>query len=195
MAAKCAVILAGGQSRRFGRDKTALTLNGELLLARLVTMLRTEDFEVTLLGPPKAHFAALDCRILPDPTPFEGPLPAIVNAVAQLHVDRVLVVAADMPFLTPEMVRLLWQAAPASALTYLEGEVLPAVYAKSALPTMSGLAANGERRLHRAHAALHTVAHIISTTLWNTIDPHHHSLININVQEDWDSVFSGMWLV
>lgn len=192
MARKCAVILAGGQSRRFGRDKTALTLDGELLLARLVSMLRAEEFEVTLLGPPKAHFTALNCRIVPDTTPHEGPLPAIANALAQLPADRMLVVAADMPFLTPEMVQLLWQSSPVSALTYLEGEVLPAVYAKSALPTLQTLVASGERRLHHAHSTLHTVAHVIPTTIWTAIDPPHHSLANINCPEDWNKLTAVM---
>lgn len=192
MDTKCAVILAGGQSRRFGRDKTSLTWNGELLLERLVSMLRAEDFEITLLGSAKAHFAGLGCRILPDSTPFEGPLPAIANAVAQLHADRMLAVAADMPFLTSEMVRLLWQVAPSAALTSLEDEVLPAVYGKSALSTMTALVANGERRLHHAHKALYATAHVIPTKIWNTIDPHHHSLTNINFPEDWSKLTAVM---
>lgn len=186
---KCAVILAGGQSRRFGRDKTSLTLDGELLLARLVTMLRAEGFEVTLLGPPKSHFSALNCRIVPDATPHEGPLPAIANALAQLPADRLLAVAADMPFLMPEMVQLLWQASPASALTYLEGEVLPAVYAKSALPTLQTLVATGERRLRQAHAALHASAHVIPSGIWHAVDNHRQSVININTPKDMDKLY------
>lgn len=189
---RCAVILAGGQSRRFGRDKTALTHSGQLLIVPLIEMLRRENFEVMLLGSAKAHFATLGCRILPDLTPFEGPLPAITNALSQLHADRILAVAADMPFLTPEIVRLLWQSSPTSALTYLEGEVLPAIYAKSALHTLSALVANGERRLYQAHSALYTAAHIIPTTTWTTIDPHHHSLININSPEDWNKLTAVM---
>lgn len=188
MAAKCAVILAGGQSRRFGRDKTALIHNGRLLIAPLVEMLRDEAFDVTLLAPPKAHFAELHCHILPDHTPHEGPLPAIAGALERLDAERILVIAADMPFLTPSIARLLWLAAPSSALTYLEGEVLPAVYAKSALPTMRALVTNGERRLHRAHAALCSQAHMISIPVWKSIDPLCRSLTNINSPEDWSKL-------
>lgn len=187
MATKCAVILAGGQSRRFGRDKTALIYNGRLLIAPLVEMLRDEGFDVTLLAPPKSHFTELRCRILPDHTPHEGPLPAIAGALARLDAERILVIAADMPFLTPEVARLLWQSAPSSALTYLEDEVLPAVYTKSALPTMTALVASGERRLHHAHAALRPQAHTIPATLWQVADPDCRSLININAPGDWEN--------
>lgn len=186
MDTKCAVILAGGQSRRFGRDKTALTWNGELLLARLVTVLRAEAFEVTLLGPPRAHFAKLGCSILPDQTPYEGPLSAIAGAMAQLAPRRMLVVAADMPLLTPEVVRLLWQAAPIAALTCLEGENLPAVFGATACATMNCLLQSGERRLKGLQHALSSSAHHIPAIVWQTIDPCRKSLTNLNFPHDWD---------
>lgn len=192
MATKCAVILAGGQSRRFGRDKTALMVDGELLLARLVTMLRAEGFEVTLLGPPKSHFTALDCRILPDATPHEGPLPAIANALSQLHADRILAVAADMPFLTPEMVQLLWQAAPNAALTRLEGEVLPAVFGATAGVAMNHLLQTGGRRLKDLMEALLTDSCVIPKLLWQTVDPGKISLTNINFPQDWEAVAGNL---
>ncbi len=185
MAAKCAVILAGGQSRRFGRDKTALTRDGRLLIAPLVEMLRDEAFDVTLLAPPKSHFAELHCQILPDQAPYEGPLPAIAGALAALKAERILVVAADMPFLLYEIAQLLWQSAPGAALTLLEGGVLPAVYGHSSLSTMTRLIRNSSRRLQDLHAALQPQVHIISATLWQPMDPHRHSLININTPGDW----------
>jgi molybdopterin-guanine dinucleotide biosynthesis protein A len=188
MAAKCAAILAGGQSRRFGRDKTALMHHGRLLLAPLVEILHDEKFEITLLGPHKPHLEALGCRFLSDVTPHEGPLPAIAGALSRLNSECLLVVAADMPFLTQEVTRLLWQLSPEAILTRLDGAVLPAVYHRDALPTMTHLIQDGVRRLQDLHAALALHSHVLPADIWQSVDPHRRSLININEPGDWESL-------
>lgn len=185
MAEQHALILAGGRSRRFGSDKTALTRNGRLVLADVVAMLQGLLYAVTILGPDTPHLATLPCRILPDETTYDGALPAIVQAFETLDCDRALVVAADMPFLHPNVVRLMWRHDDSCDLVVLEGGIFPAIYARSALPVMRDFIASGGRRLQDLHVRLQSNTHIIPESRWRLVDPVAASLRNINTPEEW----------
>lgn len=182
---KHAFILAGGRSRRFGRDKTALRKNGRLVLADMVTMLQGLGHDVTILGPNRDHLVTLACRIIPDATPYDGALPAIIRALDIMGCDRALIVAADMPFLQPEIVRLMWQHDAPCDLVVLEGGTFPAIYSRSALPMMWDFIKSGSRRLQDLHARLKPNTHIIPESCWRIHDPEAASLCNINIPEDW----------
>src|SRR5687767_11220565 len=91
------VVLAGGRSSRFGRDKALLELGGETLLARAVRVLSGVAGEVLVLGPPERAVQAPTARILPDERPGDGPLPALASALRAMRGDRILAVATDMP--------------------------------------------------------------------------------------------------
>lgn len=185
MAEQHALILAGGRSRRFGSDKTALTRNGRLVLADVVAMLQGLLYAVTILGPDTPHLATLPCRILPDETKYDGALPAIVHAFDALQCDRALVMAADMPFLQPGVVRLMWQYVAPCDLVVLEGGIFPAIYSRSALPTMRDFMVSGGRRLRDLHARLAPRTHTLPESCWRIPDPDGMSLRNINTPEDW----------
>lgn len=183
---KHAFILAGGRSRRFGSDKTALQRDGHLILADVVAMLQNLNHDVTILGPDAGHLATLPCRILPDQTTYDGALPAIIHAFEIIKCERALVVAADMPFLNPDVVRLMWQHDASCNLVTLEGGIFPAIYSRSAVPTMQILADFGCRRMHDLHAHLAKNTDIIPKTEWFAQDPTAASLLNINSPEDFD---------
>lgn len=185
MAEQHALILAGGRSRRFGSDKTALTRNGRLVLADVVAMLQGLLYAVTILGPDTGHLATLPCRVLPDETTYDGALPAIVRAFETLGCDRALVVAADMPFLQPGVIQLMWQHDGPCDLVVLEGGIFPAIYARGALPVMRDFIQNGGRRLQDLHARLAPRTHTLPESCWRIPDPEAQSLRNINTPEAW----------
>ncbi len=180
-----AFILAGGRSRRFGSDKTALQRDGRLVLADVVTMLQALDHDVTILGPDTGHLAMLPCRILPDPTTYDGALPAIIHAFEKMKCNRALVVAADMPFLQPDVVRLMWRYGGSQDLVILEGGIFPAIYSQNAMPTMQTLMRSGTRRLHDLYRALQEKTHTVPRVEWYIPDPSALSLRNINTPKEW----------
>lgn len=182
---KHAFILAGGRSRRFGRDKTALRKNGRLVLADMVAMLQGLHHDVTVLGPDTGHLATLSCRVIPDETLYDGALPAIIHAFDVTDCDRALVVAADMPFLQPDVVRLMWRHKGPCNLVTLEGGIFPTIYSCSALPVMRNLVKSGGRSLQDLHACLEATTHTIPESEWRIQDPDAASLRNINTPEDW----------
>lgn len=144
------VVLAGGASRRMGRDKALLEIAGEPLLARQVALLRSVGLEPLVAGRPSPADAAW--RGLPDRTPGEGPLAAVVGVLAELR-SPVLVVAVDAPRLRGAHLAWLLAQADAGPGVVAAGADGPdptfAIYAPEALPAAEVLLAQGRRALHR----------------------------------------------
>lgn len=186
-----AFILAGGRSCRFGSDKTALRRDGRLVLADVVTLLKELHHDVTILGPGAGHLSTLLCRVLPDATPYDGALPAIIHAFENTDCDRALVVAADMPFLQANVIRMMQCHGDPHDLVVLEGGTFPAIYSRSAVSVMQSMVQSGSRRMQDLHARLADKTHVIPATQWRIIDPEGLSLHNINTPEDWYTLSLG----
>ncbi len=145
------VILAGGQSRRMGRDKLRLTLEGETLLQRAVRRYG-EVFPrvlVSVAGPEK--FPELGDRRVFDVFPGAGPLAGLHAGLLRAG-EEVFLTGADMPFSSPEKALLLASLcgeADACVLTDREGrwEPLFGCYRPSVLPRAEALLTEGRRSM------------------------------------------------
>ena len=94
-----AAILAGGRARRLGgQDKSALIVDGVRLLDRQLAALRPLTDRILLVGYPGS--APPSCTLVNDHRPGTGPLGAIVTALSVATTERVLILAADLPFVT-----------------------------------------------------------------------------------------------
>lgn len=88
-----AVILAGGLSRRMGRDKASLRLGGR----RLLTWVREA-----------CRKSGLECRVIRhDIVPRCGPLGGMITALASTEHEACLIVSCDMPFVSPALIAAL----------------------------------------------------------------------------------------
>lgn len=110
------VVLVGGRSKRFGRDKLVEPIgmsNGleTWLVDRPIHALR-ECFgqRVGVVGECDPRIHARADLVVPDPHPGIGPLGGIVSALRWAH-GSVFVLAGDMPSVTPDTVRRLLAAA------------------------------------------------------------------------------------
>ncbi len=103
------VILAGGASRRMGRDKLALTLGGASLIQHAYDVLtRTCDEVLAVTSEDSPRDYDIPARFVSDLRPGrKGPLAAMEAGLSAASNDRVLVVAGDAPFLTEELVGFL----------------------------------------------------------------------------------------
>ncbi len=91
-----AAILTGGRSRRMGRDKALLELDGRTLVelaARAAADAGAED--IVTVGGDRSALRALGFTWVPDRWPGEGPLGGIITALAATTADRVIVLACD----------------------------------------------------------------------------------------------------
>lgn len=132
-----AVILAGGKSVRMGRDKARLDLSGRPLLARQIQLVgEIGAEEIFVSGRAGENYEEFGCPVLPDRLDNAGPLAGIERALAVASFSRLLVVAVDMPHLTPGILGQLieYRGDDLGVIPRIEGRIEPlaAIYPKSA---------------------------------------------------------------
>src|SRR5262245_43004399 len=99
--------MAGGRSRRMGRDKAWLDVgDGRPIVQRAVDVLREVADDVFVVANDE-RYASLGVRVVPDRFVDGGALGGIATGVGAAAHDRVLVAACDMPFLRADVFRLL----------------------------------------------------------------------------------------
>lgn len=154
-----AVLLAGGQSRRFGSNKALGMVWGCRLIehpARVLSELFTHRLLVT--NTPELY-EFLGWPMTPDLTPgCAGPLAGIESALSCAATPHIFVAACDMPYLDRALITHLCTLAPGyDAVIPMAAkgwEPLHGVYAKSALSAISAALAAGNRKLQTVLAAL-----------------------------------------
>jgi molybdopterin-guanine dinucleotide biosynthesis protein A len=92
-----AVILAGGNSSRMGRDKALLEIGGQTLLARQIQIAQAAGArEIFISGRAGVDYPASGCRVLVDKFQAAGPLAGIERGLRAARDPLVLVLAVDM---------------------------------------------------------------------------------------------------
>jgi molybdenum cofactor guanylyltransferase len=190
-----AIVLAGGRSSRFGRDKLAEPIDGRPLLDHAIAAVQGLATDIVVVAAPDANPHVPDgVRLAHDPAAFEGPLAGLAAGLAALDpaVDRVLVVAGDMPTLVPAVLQRLLDAvgsgSDASILGGGDGETAPlplALRRRRAQAAVATLLDAGERRLRAAPQVLD--AEVIPDTTWRLDDPTAATLRDIDTPEDLPS--------
>ena len=105
-----AAILAGGRARRFGgRPKALLPFGDRRIIDRQIAVLDAVADRVAVVTTDRERYGALGIPIWEDLVPGAGPLGGIYTALVRAAA-RTLVVAGDMPFITPAFMRHLEQA-------------------------------------------------------------------------------------
>src|ERR1700733_522697 len=74
-------VLAGGGSRRFGRDKALAEFDGEPLIARLCRVLQTATSTPVRIIGDAAKYSQIGVECIADRWPGEGPLGGIITAL------------------------------------------------------------------------------------------------------------------
>lgn len=149
------VILAGGQSSRMGRDKAWLMIKDEPLLSRTARILNELCDPVIVAAAAGQRLPALPETVstIRDARPGEGPLAGFANVLPSIpeRVDRVIVVACDLPDLNAAFLKWLQDQLDKgfdAAVADVDGESYPlcGVYSASVFPEVKSLVGNGHRR-------------------------------------------------
>ena len=166
------VVLAGGASRRFGADKTHIQVDGLTLLERSKRALEPVCDVVRVI------------RATDDLRPGRGPLAAIETALTWAD-GPVLVVACDLPGLSPELIRVLaeWNPAALVVVPVVGGRrhALCSRWSQAALPAVTAALDAGEGSVQRVldrlgaeevdEAALVAAGIDATVALWNVNRP------------------------
>ena len=147
-----AVILAGGKSRRMGRDKLALELDGLTLLESAVERFSRGFAAVYISVADAGKYPGIMSPRVVDAIPGAGPLSGLHAALSQLPCDGVFLVAADLPFSRPDAALRIIELCggrDAAVIELADGKIEPlfGYYRKSLLPSCEAALASGDFRM------------------------------------------------
>ena len=97
------VVLAGGQSRRMGRDKATLPWGEKDVLGSVLARLMPLSDDVLVISNVMRDIPS-QIRQFTDIIPGKGPLSGIHAGLIHARHDLVFVTACDVPFLMPEII-------------------------------------------------------------------------------------------
>jgi len=184
------VILAGGQSRRMGQNKSLLPYNKSTLVESIYQQLTTLFDEILIITNTPDDYAMIPCRKVPDIYPGHGSIAGIHAALTASGTERIFVTACDMPYLDAGVIRA--QAAflgeEAVLVPESEGglEPLHSFYTKAALPVIEEFLNAGQRRILDIFPLL--TAHIIPAAEVAKFAPGFKPFRNVNTPEDYQEL-------
>ena len=103
-----AVLLAGGQSRRMGRDKATILFRGKPLWQIQLDLLhKLQTAEIFVSARTDPAWRSSDVTFVPDEPPSRGPLTGLTATLARIRSNHLLVLAIDMPSMNEDHLRYL----------------------------------------------------------------------------------------
>ncbi|HVA01695.1 MAG TPA: molybdenum cofactor guanylyltransferase [Terriglobia bacterium] len=147
-------VLAGGSSRRMGRAKAGLILQGQTMLARQARLLGRVAGRVAVVGFHPEDDKDLEVPMIPDELPGRGPLGGIYTGLLQTGTEYNLFLGCDMPFVNRRLLRCVAQrafetGADATVAESSDGrlQTLCAVYRRRARWAVRASLAAGDNKL------------------------------------------------
>lgn len=181
-------ILAGGQSRRMGTDKSLVLLDGKPLIQHVIERVSLLKYPVMLIANAVDRYQQFGLPVIPDVIPGAGSLGGIYTAVSHGEAEWTLCVACDMPFLNPALLRFLIDQRPAydAVVPFAHGTAhgLHAVYMSSCLPIIRTQIEKGDLKIQGVFPHVHT--HFVGEETLRSFDPELRSLVNLNTPIELD---------
>ena len=190
------IVLAGGRSERFGRDKLSESYRGEPLLRHAVVRLLDvcDRVIVVVSHGADAPSVASDARVViaRDEEEDRGPLAGLAAGLARVETEWALVAGGDMPELVPEVLTELLRCARETGAVAVAladaGDARPlpcALEVARALTTAERLLASDQLRLRDLLAEVRTVA--IDEPSWTAFDPERRTLFDVDEPSDLEA--------
>jgi molybdopterin-guanine dinucleotide biosynthesis protein A len=145
------VVLAGGRSRRMGRDKALLEWKGKPLIQHATDILKQLCTRV-VVSANKDDYNFTACEVWHDEWDVQAPMTGIFSCLRRSQDEWIMVLSCDMPLVDPRLFQSLLSFSPGYdvVVPVHEGgiiEPLCGLYSKRALPQL-------EQNLHRQSYSL-----------------------------------------
>jgi molybdopterin-guanine dinucleotide biosynthesis protein A len=206
----CGVVLAGGKSRRMGRDKALVDFGGQPLIQRVIQRIRPMCSSLVIVANDTHAYEQFGVPVIPDIFPGKGPLGGIYSALRAAREPHVLAVACDMPFLNRNLLQYLYSISGSydvviprahdlsSKTPHAGGQAAPnperklakdvdfhpmhGVYSKQCVQAMETRLQSGDLRL--VSFVEEVQARIVGPEEIDRFDPRHLSFFSINTPID-----------
>ena len=174
-------VLAGGGSTRMGQDKALLPYHGITLVEHVARAVQTACGRATIIGDPE-RYDRLGYPVVADRVARCGPLSGVYTALSVASTDWNLIVACDMPAVSPTILGELLQCAAESGRSCVaaagpggELEPLCAAYHRRCLPAL-------DRAIREKRFKMKDLLPGLDAGSW-PVDAA--SLANVNTPADW----------
>ncbi len=184
------IVLAGGLSRRLGRDKAVEQIGGQPLIGRVLDSLSlvTNELIIVVNTPERGQELPVpeSAIVVVDIYPDSGSLGGIFTGLSSSTNEWAIVVACDMPFLNLDLFRYLlsFREHHDVVVPVIDHRPEPthAVYSKTCLPSVETRLKIGDLKIARFFDDVRTK--FVSQRHVEEIDPGKLSFFNINTEED-----------
>ncbi len=182
-------ILAGGSSRRMGKNKAFLTIDGKSMIERLICEFSGFG-EILISAAEPGLYEYTRCRVVCDENPGRGPLEGIRRLLTESADNYVFVCAADMPFLKKELLCYMsgFISSDYDAYVIRDGrwaEPLCAIYSRLCLPAAEEALKEGGGRVSRVFDMVPVRYISLKYTVFD-----RKLLYNVNTPEDYRRALS-----
>lgn len=183
------VVLAGGESRRMGRNKALLEIEGRSLLERSLDVLNRVFREVIISSRDSEIYAGLSFPVIEDRVKGRGPLGGLYSVLPAAKYDYVFLAACDMPFLNEEVIRYLYRkvedydAVVPQVLDTLHP--LHAYYHKRIFDLV-------EQNIRRERLKIRDILSECRTKYVSFGEEYARTFVNLNSPQDWEN-FRDKW--
>ena len=184
------IVLAGGLSRRLGRDKAVEPIDGEPLISRVIRRLEGLTDEIVVVVNNSARGGQLPlpdaAKVAVDVYPDSGSLGGIFSGLSAAKNDWGFVVACDMPFLNSDLIaHILTQRQYHDAVVPMLGgfpEPTHAAYSKACLPHIERRLKSNQLRIAAFFDSVRVRS--LAEEEVDQFDPEHLSFFNVNTPDD-----------
>lgn len=182
------IVLAGGESRRMGRDKAFLTLDGVSLIEHVLRALRGVFPRTIIVTNNPSAYVSYDAVIVTDAVDKQCPLTGIYSGLLHSKDEYNFVAACDMPFLNPDLITYMAGLVNGYDIVVpmMDGknvEPLHAIYSKKLLPIIAKRLQADERKIQGIFKEAR-VKYVTETEI-DRYDPERRSFRNINTLDEY----------
>ncbi len=176
-------ILAGGESSRMGQNKALIRIGNERIIDRLTSELAVYP-EIIISAAEHGIYEGLGLRVVYDEHKKTGPIEGIRRVLSCAAGEYVFICAADMPYVSSELVAYLSGYISSDYDCYViadEDHIQPlcAIYSKKVLPVIEELISEGRYRLREIFSRVNTKYVPLEYTCFD-----RKTVRNINTKED-----------
>ena len=181
------IILAGGKSRRMGRDKAFLPFGRGLLIERVIEVMQQVTSDVILITNNPEQYQRFGLPMYADVIPDGGSLGGIYTGLVSAKMPYGLCLACDMPFVKPDFLRLLCDTAAEADVVIPRNtedfQPLCAVYSQACQAPIRQKIAAGRLKITGFFEQVRV--RVIDGPLLAHYDPHDVMFFNANTPEEY----------
>jgi molybdenum cofactor guanylyltransferase len=185
------IVLAGGKSRRLGRNKVVEKIGDQSLLERVVSSLSVFESEIIIVAARESSLPQLTnyprLKLVNDIYPGKGSLGGIYTGLVVSKSFNNVVVACDMPFLNLNLLRYMVDLTTGydAVVPRSYGDVLEplhAVYTRNCISKIELLLKQDRLSILELFPLI-KVKYVENTEI-NKFDSEHLSFFNVNTEAD-----------